>query len=168
LWQSTIPSRFLDELPEAHVEVAEAEMSYGGYNRFGGGSSGFSAGRQNPYGASRFDNPEIFASTYETPGWKRAQANRTEATNRNWGSRSGHQVERVGYGESGPRGVRTIEGELVAKSTTDTPSAFSIGDRVFHMKFGNGNVAAIEGNKLTIDFDKAGQKRVLDGFVTPV
>jgi DNA helicase II / ATP-dependent DNA helicase PcrA len=115
-----------------------------------------------------FDNPEIFASTYETPGWKRAQANRTDATNRNWGSRSGHQVERVGYGESGPRGVRTIEGELVAKSTTDTPSAFSIGDRVFHMKFGNGNVAAIEGNKLTIDFDKAGQKRVLDGFVTPV
>ncbi|VVT26179.1 putative DNA helicase II homolog [Rhizobium sp. EC-SD404] len=168
LWQSTIPSRFLDELPEAHVEVAEAEMSYGGYNRYGGGSSGFSSGRQNPYGASRFDNPEIFASTYETPGWKRAQANRTDATSRNWGSRSGHQVERVGYGESGPRGVRTIEGELVAKSTTDTPSAFSIGDRVFHMKFGNGNVAAIEGNKLTIDFDKAGQKRVLDGFVTPV
>ena len=34
------------------------------------------------------------------------------------------------------------------------------------MKFGNGNVAAIEGNKLTIDFDQAGQKKVLDGFVT--
>ena len=33
------------------------------------------------------------------------------------------------------------------------------------MKFGNGNVASIEGNKLTIDFDRAGQKRVLDGFV---
>ena len=38
---------------------------------------------------------------------------------------------------------------------------------VFHLKFGNGNIAAIEGNKLTIDFDKAGQKRVLDGFVKP-
>ena len=48
------------------------------------------------------------------------------------------------------------------------PSKFAIGDRVFHMKFGNGNVAAIEGNKLTIDFDRAGQKRVLDGFVNPV
>ena len=40
--------------------------------------------------------------------------------------------------------------------------------RVFHLKFGNGNVAAIEGNKLTIDFDRAGQKRVLDGFVERV
>ncbi|WP_099864658.1 ATP-dependent helicase [Pararhizobium haloflavum] len=166
LWQSTIPSRFLDELPDGHVEVAEADMSYGGYNRYGGAASG--PGRANPYGASRFDNPDVFASTYQTPGWKRAKANATDATRANWGSRSGHQVERVGYGESGPRGIRTIEGELVAKSSTDAPSAFSLGERVFHMKFGNGYVAAIDGNKLTIDFDKAGQKRVLDGFVTRV
>ena len=47
----------------------------------------------------------------------------------------------------------------------DTPSQFSVGDRVFHLKFGNGNVSAVEGNKLTVDFDRAGQKRVLDGFV---
>jgi DNA helicase II / ATP-dependent DNA helicase PcrA len=167
LWQSTIPSRFLDELPEAHVEVAEADMSYGGYGRQPV-MGGFSAGRQNPYGASRFDKPEVFASTYETPGWKRAQANRTEATRSNWGSRSGHAVERVGYGESGPRSARTIEGELIARSTTDVPSSFSLGDRVFHMKFGNGNIAAVDGNKLTVDFDKAGQKRVLDGFVSRV
>ena len=33
------------------------------------------------------------------------------------------------------------------------------------MKFGNGNVASVDGNKLTVDFDKAGQKRVLDSFV---
>ncbi|TGV63083.1 ATP-dependent DNA helicase, partial [Mesorhizobium sp. M00.F.Ca.ET.158.01.1.1] len=96
-----------------------------------------------------------------------------ESTDRNWGTRSGHQVERIGYGETdsgygaGRTSVkgRTIDGELVAKSVSDTPSAFSVGDRVFHQKFGNGNIAAIEGNKLTIDFDKAGQKRVLDGFV---
>jgi DNA helicase-2/ATP-dependent DNA helicase PcrA len=43
-----------------------------------------------------------------------------------------------------------------------------VGDRVFHMKFGNGNITTIEGNKLTIDFDRAGQKRVLDGFVEKV
>ena len=60
---------------------------------------------------------------------------------------------------------RTIDGELVAKSVSRQPSRFTVGDRVFHMKFGNGNISAIEGNKLTIDFDKAGQKRVLDGFV---
>ncbi|RVA14887.1 ATP-dependent DNA helicase, partial [Mesorhizobium sp. M7A.F.Ca.CA.002.05.1.1] len=189
LWQSTIPSRFLDELPEAHVEVAESGNSYGGYgNSYGGGSfasgrGGQGAGRQNPYGASRFDNvgadtekSGAFSNTYATPGWQRAQANRTEATDRNWGSRSGHQVERIGYGETdsgygaGRTSVkgRTIDGELVAKSVADKPSPFNVGDRVFHQKFGNGNISAIEGNKLTIDFDKAGQKRVLDGFVAAV
>ena len=174
LWQSTIPSRFLDELPEAHVEVAEADTAYGGYGRGGG----FGESRRNPYGASRFDDvgSGTFSNTYATPGWARAQQNRTEATDRNWGSRSGHSVERIGYGEpdsgfgAGRGSVkgRVIEGELVARSVSDTPSPFSIGDRVFHQKFGNGNVASIDGNKLTIDFDKAGQKRVLDGFVKGV
>ena len=55
----------------------------------------------------------------------------------------------------------------MAKSVADTPSPYSVGERVFHQKFGNGNIAAIEGNKLTIDFDRAGQKKVLDSFVTP-
>jgi DNA helicase-2/ATP-dependent DNA helicase PcrA len=36
---------------------------------------------------------------------------------------------------------------------------------VFHQKFGPGTVAAVDGNKLTVDFDKAGQKRVVDSFV---
>ncbi|QOF70992.1 UvrD-helicase domain-containing protein [Aminobacter sp. SR38] len=168
LWQSTIPSRFLDELPEAHVEVADAGNSYGGYG----------GGRQNPYGASRFDSvgEKSFSNTYATPGWQRAQQNRTEATDRNWGSRSGHSVERIGYGETdsgfgagrGSVKGRTIDGELVAKSVATEPSRFEVGDRVFHQKFGNGNIANIDGNKLTIDFDKAGQKKVLDGFVNPV
>ena len=165
LWQSTLPSRFLDELPEAHVEVAEQDASYGGYGMGGAGYGNRQSG--GPYGASRFDRAEPFGNSYETPGWKRAQANRNEATRTAWGTRSGHAVERIAYGEKGPRG-RTIEGELVARSTTDAPSAFSVGDRVFHMKFGNGNVSAIDGNKLTVDFDKAGQKRVLDGFVQRV
>ena len=152
LWQSTLPSRFLDELPPAHVDVAASDSNYGGYGGRGG------------YGQSRFDKAEPFTNNYSTPGWKRAQANKSDATRDNWGSRSGHAVERIGYGESGPKS-RTIDGELVAKSTTDTPSKFFVGDRVFHIKFGNGNVAGVEGNKLTIDFDRAGQKRVLDGFV---
>ncbi|MDS1135702.1 ATP-dependent helicase [Nitratireductor indicus] len=168
LWQSTIPSRFLDELPEAHVDVADEGSSYGGYGQG-------HIGRPNPYGKSRFDNAEVFSNTYSTPGWQRAQKNRSDATARNWGTRSGHQVERIGYGETdsgygagrGSVKGRVIEGELVAKSVSESPSAFKLGDRVFHMKFGNGNVAAIDGNKLTIDFDKAGQKRVLDSFVQP-
>jgi DNA helicase-2/ATP-dependent DNA helicase PcrA len=60
-----------------------------------------------------------------------------------------------------------IEGELVAKSTGAT-SLFAVGERVFHLKFGNGNVTAVDGNKLTIRFDKAGEKRVVDSFVERV
>ncbi len=60
--------------------------------------------------------------------------------------------------------ARTIEGELIAKST-GTVSTFTVGERVFHQKFGNGNVVAVDGNKLTIAFDKAGEKRVVDSFV---
>jgi len=155
LWQSTMPSRFLEELPANHVDVAASDNNYGGYGGRGG------------YGQSRFDKADPFANDYSTPGWKRAQTNRSDATRDNWGSRSGHAVERIGYGESGPK-ARTIDGELVAKSVSDTPSRFNVGDRVFHMKFGNGNITTIEGNKLTIDFDRAGQKRVLDGFVEKV
>ncbi|CAN7368921.1 UvrD-helicase domain-containing protein [Phyllobacterium sp. LjRoot231] len=162
LWQSTIPSRFLEELPEAHVEVVAGGDSYGGYGGRGGG-----------YGQSRFDRADPFENTYSTPGWQRAQQNRSDATRNNWGSRSGAKVERIGYGETdsvlgagrGSVKGRTIDGELVAKSVSETPSNFDVGDRVFHIKFGNGNVSSIEGNKLTIDFDKAGQKRVLDSFV---
>ena len=42
---------------------------------------------------------------------------------------------------------------------------FELGERVFHEKFGYGQVAEVDGNKLTIDFDKAGRKRVVDSFV---
>ena len=66
-----------------------------------------------------------------------------------------------------PRVPLTIEGELVAKST-GTVSAFAVGDRVFHQKFGNGNVIHVEGNKLTIAFDRAGTKKVVDSFIERV
>ncbi|MEM6711047.1 MAG: UvrD-helicase domain-containing protein [Pseudomonadota bacterium] len=137
LWQSSIPSRFLDELPEAHVQVVEQTSSYGGYGARGYGN----------YGASRFDKPLEMNSAYETPGWKRAQAAR-------------------GTGRRPSSGPLTIDGELVARSVSTATSSFSVGDRVFHQKFGYGDVASIEGNKLTIDFDKAGRKKVVDSFVT--
>src|SRR6476661_8413765 len=63
-WSTTIPSRFLDELPAHNVEITESK----------GGSGWGGAGG---YGPSRFDNVESFGSSYSTPGWQRAQANRT-------------------------------------------------------------------------------------------
>src|SRR5205085_10432998 len=66
---------------------------------------------------------------------------------------------------SGPRRESAmIEGELVAKST-GVPSSFKVGDRVVHLKFGNGDVVEVDGNKLSVDFDKGGRKRVVDSFI---
>jgi len=138
LWQSTVPSRFLDELPEKHVDVVEQTSSYGGYNVGGIGN----------YGASRFERADPFANTYSTPGWQRAQKNRASAAEK----------------PSARPATRVIEGELVAKST-GTASAYAPGERVFHQKFGYGTVTAVEGNKLTVDFE-TGPKKVVDSFVT--
>jgi DNA helicase-2/ATP-dependent DNA helicase PcrA len=114
------------------------------------------------YGASRFDEMNAFGSSYTTPGWQRAQASRAQT------ARSGFDDNgQRRYDSAKPRAPMTIEGELVAKST-GTVSDFARGDRVFHQKFGNGNVVAVDGNKLTIDFDKAGEKRVVDSFVERV
>ena len=133
LWQSAIPSRFVDELPPDAVEVTDRGSAYGGYG-YGGGA------------ASRFNKADPFESVYETPGWQRARAN---------------QANRKGGGPL------TIEGELVARSVDlgSQTSGFARGERVFHLKFGYGEVISIEGNKLTIDFEKAGTKKVLESFI---
>ena len=44
-------------------------------------------------------------------------------------------------------------------------SAYGVGDRVFHQKFGYGEVMEIEGDKLDIEFDKAGSKKVVAKFI---
>jgi len=58
----------------------------------------------------------------------------------------------------------TIDGTLVAAETAHAPS-FDLGERIFHQKFGYGAITQIDGNKLTVDFDKAGRKRVVASFV---
>jgi ATP-dependent DNA helicase UvrD/PcrA len=187
MWTSTVPSRFLDELPEANVEVKEAAGGAGGF-----GMSG--------YGASRFDEMNSFGSSYTTPGWQRAQARKGKggfsengqpryvpdgvydddpdaedipplkekaAGKAGFAGPIREDKSRLGRRSAKREGRLTIEGELIAKST-GTASSFAVGDRVFHQKFGNGNVVAVDGNKLTIAFDKAGEKRVVDSFVERV
>ncbi|WP_156453133.1 ATP-dependent helicase [Polycladidibacter stylochi] len=148
-WQSSIPSRFLEELPSECVEVVEQNSNYGGYNSVSGGG----------YGASRFDQRDPFQNSYATPGWQRAQ--RTQNSGAAYGRKHGGTQSRRAQ-RAGPK---TIEGELVAKSVGEVASSFTEGERVFHNKFGYGHIASIEGNKLTVDFDKAGRKKVLDSFV---
>jgi len=150
-WSTTIPSRFLDELPAHNVEITESK----------GGSGWGGAGG---YGASRFDNVETFGSSYTTPGWQRAQANRARNGGGGGFNENGARYDSSSRGNFG-RKPTVIEGELIAKST-GAASEFSNGDRVFHEKFGYGRVSKVDGNKLTIAFEKAGEKKVVDSFVT--
>ena len=89
-----------------------------------------------------------FASTYDSPGWKRAQANKAAAG---------------GFRSRPP----LIEAQAWSVQTSDPgASQYQRGDRIFHQKFGYGRVRFVEGNKLTVAFDKAGEKRVIDQFVS--
>jgi DNA helicase-2/ATP-dependent DNA helicase PcrA len=138
-------------LPEDAVEVAEASATH---------SHGFHGG------GSRFDSMQPFGSSYTTPGWQRAQARAGGAGGGGFAERGSAYQSGFGTSSRGANrrgGPMLIEGELVAKSTGG--SAFSVGGRVMHQKFGPGTVAVVDGNKLTVDFDKAGRKMVLDSFV---
>ncbi|MEM8571531.1 MAG: UvrD-helicase domain-containing protein [Pseudomonadota bacterium] len=136
-WQSQLPSRFVDELPSEHVEVLTPPGLYGGGS---GGLGPMSTGGLTP----SYDLAEKAskADVYNSPGWKRMQ---TRA-----GSRPMSQ----------PREAKNmvIDAEAI--------SAFSVGQRVFHQKFGYGVVEGVEGDKLAIAFEKAGQKNVVARFVT--
>jgi DNA helicase-2/ATP-dependent DNA helicase PcrA len=133
LWQTSIPSRFIQELPADHVEfddvIGSSDRAYGSWP-----SPVRDAG---------------FASRYDTPGWRRAEARQRE------------------WGEAGPpRGPRSSSPMFEASVHRGAPSsAFHAGSRVFHNKFGPGAVVAVDGPKLTVDFDKAGRKLVMDSFV---
>ncbi|KPP92084.1 MAG: bifunctional DNA helicase II / ATP-dependent DNA helicase PcrA [Rhodobacteraceae bacterium HLUCCA08] len=130
-WQSQMPSRFIDELPEDHIEVLTPPGLYGG---------GYGAGAG---GMPQSDLPDRAAAAdgYNSPGWKRLQ------------SRSGHRPM------AQPAEARGITIDMSASSS------FTTGDRVFHSKFGYGEVMEIEGDKLLIEFDKAGTKNVVAKFV---
>ena len=187
LWSSNVPSRFLDELPETDVEVTESKGGFSSYGNTGAsrfdemthfGSSYGTPGWQR---AQRNKDQRGRGGFAANDGFDDAAYSADNAYPVDDGDIAGAASSpppRAGEGHGGihGRGFRgrprtrlplTIEGELVAKST-GAISDFAIGERVFHQKFGNGNVTAIDGNKLTIAFDKAGEKRVVDSFVERV
>jgi DNA helicase-2/ATP-dependent DNA helicase PcrA len=132
-WQSQLPSRFIDELPQANVEVLTPPGLYGG---------GFGAAAPVGFG-SGLEERVSKADVYNSPGWRRLQERQ--------------QTRPVAH----PREARNmvIDAEAV--------SGFSMGDRVFHQKFGYGSVVDIEGDKLDIDFEFSGRKKVVARFLLP-
>jgi DNA helicase-2/ATP-dependent DNA helicase PcrA len=115
-WINAMPSRFIAELPDKHVER---------HNVFGFGQS------------SRERAPPLFQqiqATRQPHHWKRAP-----------------EIEGTTY-------------EIAQQS--QSPEGFSAGSRIFHQKFGYGTVKRVENEKLDIQFDKAGLKKVVDRFVS--
>lgn len=137
-WQSSMPSRFIDELPEAHVEVLTPPGLYGG----GFGAAGMAASAnpavQDGFG-SNLHEKAFEADVYNSPGWRRLQS------------------------RSQQRGISQPAKSSVIDLTA--VSAFTEGDRVFHQKFGYGEVMGIEADKLVIEFDHAGAKHVVARFI---
>ena len=60
---------------------------------------------------------------------------------------------------------RLRETVALARLAWAVTNQFAVGERVFHLKFGYGEITGIEGNKLSIDFEKAGPRNVLESFV---
>lgn len=117
-WSSSIPSRFIDELPKDHIDHLHRDPS------------------KRPDAELMFDEPAF-----------KVQPSRFRS-------------RRL------PPGV--IEGKaeiLSSRAPGKTASNHTIGDRIFHQKFGYGRVEAVDGNKLEIAFEKAGRKKVIDSFV---
>ena len=128
-WQTSMPSRFIDELPADHVEVLTPPGLYGG---------GYGAAAP----ASSLHDAAAEANVYNSPGWRRLQARAAERP------------------VSQPRESRSSVIDMAAASS------FVMGERVFHQKFGYGAIVGIEGDKLEIDFEKAGLKKVVAKFVS--
>ena len=142
-WTSSIPSRFVAELPDAHID-SESSMS--------GGESLWRANwseRSDPFA-------DVARGTGRGPGWQRA---------------AGVDFSKPGGGFTSRtftrEPARVVEARASAVSLGNKGrSDLNVGMRVFHQKFGYGLIAEIEGNKLEIDFEQAGRKRVMDSFVT--
>ncbi len=132
-WNSSLPSRFVGELPAEHIET-ETTMA--------GGESLWRANwseRGDPFA-------DVARGTGRGPGWQRAAAQGSTFT---------------------PAPSRVVEARASAISLGNKGRAdLTKGQRVFHQKFGYGIIDAIEGNKLEVEFDSAGRKRVLDSFVS--
>ena len=129
-WQSSLPSRFIDELPPENVS-AGSETGYYDNNTLNEAKIEITS-----------EFPDSASRRYNSPGWQRYKTHK---------SKSLHS--------------RQVEGKFSKKLDAHATQKFKIGERIFHQKFGYGKIQTVDGNKLNVDFEKAGHKKVLDSFV---
>jgi DNA helicase-2/ATP-dependent DNA helicase PcrA len=134
-WTSSIPSRFISEIPPEHVESE---------NSYGGGKSLWRANwsaQEDPFAHVAQQSPSRNGT--RGPAWQRAVTQSSTIT------------------RSPAPSERSPAASIGAKPRAD----LAIGVRVFHEKFGYGQITDIDGNKLEVEFEQAGTKRVLDSFI---
>ena len=139
-WQSQMPSRFIDELPEDHVEVLTPPGLHG-HGRMGTGMGMGASPVAGMMRGSDLHQAAARADVYNSPGWRRLQTN----------------TARPGLHQPTQARSMIIDAQAVA--------VFAVGARVFHQKFGYGAVVSVEGDKLGVEFDKAGLKHVVASYL---
>ncbi len=157
-WQSSLPSRFIDELPEANVDINLGSSGGHGYGKNTYGSGGGSRGQQ----------AKVFAQSYGNSGQNSGSYDSYEKSD----SRGGKGSSGTYYQKGGQKdwakkshGAQ-IEGKVLKSEIVK--SQFKEGERVFHQKFGYGSIMVVDGKALQIEFEKAGSKRVMDSYVEAV
>lgn len=134
-WQNNLPSRFINELPPANIEICNMAAAYFG-----------AAGN---YGGSWAERHKSSSNWY----------NRSRQTEENV-IRDSDRFSYVRDEDDGWSGSVWRAKQKARNAASATP----VGSRVFHETFGYGKVLKIEGNKLEIWFDQAGHKKLLKDY----
>ena len=168
-WASNLPSRFIDELPPEHVEVATEQGLYAGRSGGPGGTivdaAVVEAGGGRP--ARGFGVGGFGGGGFGDGGAGSANRDRFDD---GWNNAAPLAPKSVGRGGGRTRTARDkpviVDGEAnLIRSGGD--SVFKQGDPVRNKKFGKGVVKAVEGDKLTVIFESVGAKKVFADFVEP-
>jgi len=161
-WRSGLPSRFIEELPKEAIEDQTETGLYGG-SAYSGGTSGYHRGRSQSGGHSGGGTQyvgNVPAGSGRGPG-------RGSVYDAPW-QKATERLAQRGYRAGGYREPKTIDGSSRRVRKEPEGPSFNTGDRVVHAKFGEGEVRSISGNSVLIDFDDAGEKKVISAFIEHV
>lgn len=134
-WQNNLPSRFINELPPANIEICNQAAAF----MTGTGSDGWNRAHQSS--TNRYNQKQ-------TAGDENViyDSDRFSYVRDDFGWSSSYSARR-------------------APAKSAAAGGFAAGTRVFHQSFGFGRVLRAEGNKLEIWFDEAGHKKLMKDYV---
>ena len=136
-WQSSIPSRFIGEIPAENVEI------------LGGGAANYAANNTKNWAD---EVAEILAGSTSPLPLREGLGGGVVSTNST-------------ISNYPPQTIYPPPQHSPSRGEGVFDNKFKKGTRIFHQKFGYGYVLSVQGNTLEISFDKAGKKKLLADFV---